>query len=182
MPLPTLQTGRLTLRPFVEEDETALAAMYAKPEMMRYFQSNPERYVRRAAKEAHGLCQHWTWGGHEGRLVPFAIVERASGRLVGSTGVCIHEDFKVPALTVFVDSSVWGRGYAAEAATAALNFGFEKRKFGEVIATVMVENVASQRVMQKLGFAVTPSYEERSRGMILYRLTPEQWQRASCDE
>ena len=176
--LPTLQTARLTLRPFIEADEAALASMYAKPEMMRYFQPNPERVVRRAAKEARGFCQRWTWGGQEGRLVPFAVVERASGLLVGGTGVCIHEDLKVPALTMFVDSAVWGLGYAAEAVAAALNFSFEKHDFGEVAATVMAENAASHRVMQKLGFEVAGAREQWGRDMTLYRLTSEQWQRA----
>ena len=176
VPLPTLETARLTLRPFIEEDEAALAAMYAKLEMVRYFQPNSDRIVRRAAKEARGFCQRWTWGGQEGRLVPFAVVERASGRLVGSTGVCIHENLKVPALSVFVDSSVWGRGYAAEAAAAALSFSFEKHAFGEVVATVMVENAASHRVIRKLGFEVTDAPEDWDGGMTLYRLTPKLWQ------
>ena len=77
VPLPTLLTARLILRPFNKEDEAALAALYARPKIMRYFQPNPERIVRRAAKEAKGFCQRWTWGGQEGRLVSFAVVERA---------------------------------------------------------------------------------------------------------
>ena len=112
--------------------------------------------------------------------MPFAVVERATGRLIGSTGVCIHEDLKAPALTVFVDSGVWGRGYAAEAAAAALGFSFERHEFGEVAATVMAENAASYRVMEKLGFEVAGSHEQWGGAMVLYRLTRTQWQRASC--
>ena len=84
--------------------------------------------------------------------MPFAVVERASARLIGHLGVVIHEHFKLPALTLFLDSLVWGQGYATEGAAAALAYSFREREFREVIATVATENLASHRVMQKLGF------------------------------
>lgn len=72
------------------------------------------------------------------------------------------------------------RGYAAEAAAAALGFAFERHGFGEVAATVMAENAASHRVMEKLGFEAAGSHEQWGRAAVLYRLTRARWQRASC--
>lgn len=177
-PLPTLQTSRLTLRPFSMADETAHAAIWAKPEVVRFFQPKGERAVREAARNAKTFGRIWTERGATGGIVPFAVIERASARLIGYLGVIIHEDLKLPALTLFLDSLVWGQGYAVEGAAAALAYSFKERKFREVIATVATENVASHRVMQKLGFQPMGPHQQWGKVATLYELTREQWLRS----
>ena len=174
-PLPTLETSRLILRPFNLTDETAQAAIWAKPEVVRFFQPEGEKSVREAARNARFFCRIWTERGATGGIVPFAVVERASNRLIGHLGVTIHEDFKQPALTLFLNSIAWGQGYATEGASAALTFSFKKWAFREVIATVMTENVASHQVMQKLGFQPMGLHHQWGKVVTLYELTREQW-------
>ena len=173
-PLPTLETSRLTLRRFSMADEAAYAAIWAKPEVVRFFQPGGERSVSEAVKSARIFGRIWTERGATGGIVPFAVVERASARLIGHLGVVIHEHFKLPSLTLFLDSLVWGQGYATEGAAAALAYSFREREFREVIATVATENLASHRVMQKLGFQPMGLHHQWGKVVTLYELTQEQ--------
>ena len=165
----------MILRRFSRADETAHAAIWAKPEVVRHFQPDGEAAVRDAAESARIFGQAWSERGATGGIVPFAVIERASARLIGHLGVVIHEGINLPSLTLFLDSLVWGRGYATEGASAALAYSFKEREFREVIATVTTENVASHRVMQKLGFQPMGLHHQWGKVMTLYELTRERW-------
>ncbi len=64
----------------------------------------------------------------------------------------------------------WGRGYATEAARAALAYGFEIVGLEEIVSFTMVENRASRRVMERIGMTYDREIERAGLAHVLYRL------------
>ena len=131
---------------------------------------------RQIAHQAdHGFC-FW------------ATVLKQDGRFVGSVGLLRvrYEAHFTPAVEIGwrLARDVWGRGYAVEAARAALRFGFEDLSLDQIVANTAVDNLNSQRVMVKLGMSRDaaddfdhPRLAEGNplRRQVLYRLTRDNW-------
>lgn len=136
--VPMIETARLRLRAWRPSDLEAYAAIQGD--------SRDE-----ASAEISRFENEWRRLGHGG----WAVEERASGLLIGSCGVSAwHEG--MPDETGEVGyglGQMWrGRGYATEAAGAALGWAFETFDFAAIVARTDPDNVPSQRVLAKLGF------------------------------
>jgi ribosomal-protein-alanine N-acetyltransferase len=96
-----------------------------------------------------------TEGRERGTLFAFVIVEAADGVV----GVCslmgVSMRFRVAGLGYWVGRPYWGRGYATEGARQVLEFGFRELELTRVEAGALDHNLASVRVLQKLGFIAT---------------------------
>lgn len=177
-----LQTDRLVLRGWREEDRAPFAVMNADPVVMEFFpalltEAESDDLVARFALEhaERGFC-------------PWAVEERASGAFIGFVG--LHEvptylDFS-PAIEVGwrLSHAYWGRGYAREAAAAAIAFGFETLGVPEIVSLTTVGNLRSRRVMERLGMTRDfggdfehPRIPEGHsvRPHVLYRLAAADW-------
>ena len=153
----TIQTPRLTLRPFVAADIPAYAAIRAKPQVVRYLMGGAE-----TAKQAQAIAEArvtWFAGMWDapGGFGPWAVVEKASGRLIGHGGLRRWEALgNAPELLYMLDDTTWGKGYASEIAVAALRYGFDVLEMDEIVAAAAPENTASIRVMEKAGMRRDP--------------------------
>jgi RimJ/RimL family protein N-acetyltransferase len=141
-----LETERLLLRPFTEDDEDDLCALYADPEVMRFLggvRTREQTRLRLAAMVAH-------WREHGFGI--WALVAKAGGEFVGRCGLGhLHEEVGDVELAYTLGRAWWGSGLATEAAGRALGYGFEVLRLPRVAAYARPENVASRRVMEKLG-------------------------------
>ena len=81
----------------------------------------------------------------------WAVVERSSGEIIGSCGFARLATEEVEFGYLFA-RQVWGKGFATEAASACLKYGFEKIGFEKVIALTDVTHERSQNVLKKIGF------------------------------
>ena len=144
-----LETNRLILRTWTLEDADAAFMLWGDPEVMRFVGSGrphqnvdeTRRWLERtiAYHEKHGFCR-------------WAVVEKASGKLIGSCGFVYQEGDGEIDLGYYFARPFWGRGYATEVAEACLRYGFERLKMNEIVATVDIHHRASQRVLEKIGF------------------------------
>lgn len=145
----TRRTKRLILRPWREEDLAPFAAMNADPEVARYFVSTLTREQSDAL--AGRAFEHF---GRHG-FGPWAVERAGTSDFIGFTGLSIPE-FET-AFTPCVEigwriaREHWGRGYATEAAQAALDYGFEVLGLEEIVSFTVPANAASRRVMEKIG-------------------------------
>ncbi|HEY8562085.1 MAG TPA: GNAT family N-acetyltransferase [Pyrinomonadaceae bacterium] len=80
------------------------------------------------------------------------VVEKSSGALVGTCGFGRIAETGEIELGYLFARRVWGDGYATEIAGAVAAYGFKKLGFREIIALTDMENSASQRVLEKIGF------------------------------
>jgi ribosomal-protein-alanine N-acetyltransferase len=166
----SLRTSRLLLRPWRDEDIVAFAEMSADPAVMEYLLPLPGWVARKRA--------HWQEHGF-GQWVVEIPGDAAFIGVIGLETVSYEAHF-TPAVEVAwrLARAYWGRGYAIEAASASLDYGFEKLALNEIVALTVPANQRSRRVMERLG--MTRSAEDDfdhprlpegpSRRHVLYRL------------
>ncbi|MEM1315757.1 MAG: GNAT family N-acetyltransferase [Pseudomonadota bacterium] len=147
-----VETERLTLRPFRPDDEPAYAAIRSKPEVARYL-SGGEAAAAEGAAKAAALVPAFAamWEGAPG-YGPWAVEERAAGRLLGHLGLRKLEELGGRTELLYaLDPSAQGKGYAVEGARAALDYAFGALGLPEVIALALPENARSLKVMERAG-------------------------------
>jgi RimJ/RimL family protein N-acetyltransferase len=140
-----LQTNRLLLRPFSENDASGLASVLSDCEAAQFI-GGPKTYdeARESAIRMRDAFAERGWG-------TLAVVLPDTGTCVGYCGVRPLSCTPDVELAFALERSCWGRGFASEAAAAVLDAAFVCLKFESVVGTVYPENVASQRVLTKLG-------------------------------
>lgn len=143
-----IATDRLTLRNWCEDDREAFAAMHADPEVM-WDMGGPFSRAKSDAKfdryrDAFTTCGYCRWAA-----------EDSTGRFVGYTGLMpsreghplgVHSDIGWRLVR-----TAWGKGYATEAARAALKDAFVRIGLKEALAYTSADNLRSQAVMTRLG-------------------------------
>lgn len=146
---PSLRTERLQLRPFTEEDGDPLFALQSDAFAMRYWDSPPWTDRASIARFLAG-CERMAEEDEGARVV----IERASdGEFLGwVTFNSWNPDFRSASLGYSLTQSAWGQGYATEAARAVLGWAFDAFDLNRVQAETDTRNVASARVLEKLGF------------------------------
>jgi RimJ/RimL family protein N-acetyltransferase len=175
----TLTTDRLTLRGWRDDDLDALAAIDADPEVMRYIADGSVRDREKTAAALRKMADDWEQRG----FGLFAVEVRGSGALAGWTGLAVPEFLPevLPAVEIGwrLGRRFWGSGYATEAATAALRFGFRDRGLDRIISIRHVDNARSARVMEKLGInydfrTVVPGHGQP---VAVHSITRDQYER-----
>ncbi len=149
-PLPDVTTDRLSLRRFAAGDLDGLAAVFAKPEVWRFPYGRAFTRTETAAFLAAQIA-HWDTCA----VGCWLVEERATSRIVGYAGLSVPTFLPevLPALEVGwrFDPDVWGRGYATEAARAALHEAFTTLGMETLCSLPQVENRASVRVAERIG-------------------------------
>lgn len=146
---PTLPTERLLLRPFADADGEALFALQSDAEVLRYWDSPPWTDREDVARFMAG-CRRMAETDDGARVA----VERASDGTF--LGWCTFNDwnptFRSASLGFCFTKASWGRGYATEAAGALLGWAFATLDLNRVQSEADTRNMASARVLEKLGF------------------------------
>jgi RimJ/RimL family protein N-acetyltransferase len=150
MNVPELQTERLVMRGFRDEDLDALAELSADPEVTKWV-GDPNGLTREETwRRLAYFVGHWELRG----FGQWALFEREGGRMVGRAGLLQPEGW--PGLEVgwLVGREFWGRGYAPEAGRAAMDWAHEALGADHIISLIEDENERSARVAEKLGMTV----------------------------
>ena len=179
-----LDTARLRLRQWRDEDLAPFARMNADPRVMEFL---PARLSREASD---GMARRIRDKIAERGYGLWAAEERASGEFIGFIGLqppavelpfspCIEIGWRLA-------RAHWGKGYASEGARASLRFGFEQLGLDEIMSFTALHNRRSRAVMERIGMLEDaqgafdhPSVPEGSplRAHCLYRLGRERWSR-----
>ena len=144
---PVLRTPRLVLRPFALSDAARVAELAGDREVAATTLRIPHPYDAHMAEE--WIADHRT-AYEDGRLATFAITT-AAGVLIGSIGLSLHSDHARGEMGYWIGKPYWGQGYATEAASAVLRFGFEALALHRIHAHHMTANPASGTVLKRLG-------------------------------
>lgn len=171
----SLETPRLRLRQWQAADAEPFAALNADPEVMRYFPALLSRAESDALLER---CQQMIQDLGHGL---WALERREDQAFLGFVGLKPAPDSLdfAPVLEVGwrLSRHAWGKGYATEAAQAALRFGFETLNQHEVVSFTAVNNQRSWAVMERLGMKRSGTFEHPAlpeghalRTHVLYRM------------
>lgn len=169
--IPTLETERLTLRPFREEDVRALFELSQDPEVARYIGDRRAPTEQEAWRAVAGWLGHWVMRGYG----QWAIEERSSGRFIGRAGIINPVDWPGPEVGYLLGRAYWGRGYATEAAGAAMNWGFEQFDFPDLLSLIDPDNTASIAVATRLGETPRGETDLWGHRLLVYGISQPEW-------
>lgn len=145
-----LETDRLVLRPFTEDDYDVLHEMRSNEEVSRYLYSYPF-----SPERTHDFLQEKIAGAsvdHEGQWLSAAATLRETGEVVADVALLwASDEHRQGEIGFVVHPAHQGMGYATEAARPLLAFGFEKLELHRVIGRLDARNDGSARVLEKLG-------------------------------
>lgn len=174
-----LETPRLILREFVEDDWYAMAAHSRDPRQQRLYPDyeDVDQFVR-------DLVSMFVASQTESprRKFQLAVTSREDGQFIGNCGIRVNNpELREANIGYGIDPDLWGRGYATEAATAIVTFGFEQLDMHRVWAECVADNTASARVLAKLGmrqearFVEHQWYRERWWDTLIFAILDREW-------
>jgi ribosomal-protein-alanine N-acetyltransferase len=147
---PQLNTDRLLLRELTSVDTQTLFTIHSDADNMKWFGSNPIKTL----EEAEGLIQLFSkWRESPNPGTRWGIVRHADGMLVGTCGLFKwNREWKRSTVGYELAPSAQGHGYMREALTSVLAYGFNEMQLNRIDASVHPENIASVKLLNKLGF------------------------------
>lgn len=172
-----LETPRLILRRWREEDVGPMAAVNADPEVMRWIRDGGVLDEEQTRARVRAWEDEWEARG----FGLFAVEIRSSGELAGFTGLSVpgYLPEVLPAVEVGwrLGRPHWGQGLATEAARAAVRFAFEERGLDRIVSIAQVGNNASARVMAKLGMrpVLETAHPSLGRRVRVFALSAQQY-------
>jgi RimJ/RimL family protein N-acetyltransferase len=173
--IPRLETTRLVLREWRAGDFETLANFYADAETMKFLGGVMER--SEAWRSLAAGIGHWHLRGYG----TWAVERREDGALVGRVGMIHPEGW--PGLEVgwTLGRPYWGKGYASEAAEAAIRYVFLTQSVARVISCIDPENTGSQAVARRVGETKGEFTHIRSGGkdhpVDIWSITRDEWLR-----
>jgi len=145
-----LETERLILRRFTDDDVDAVFAVIGDPLTMKYY---PQKFTRDDALR-------WVTKSQERYRTDgfglFAVVLKSSGEVIGNCGIMRQEvegEFLLEVGYHF-RREYWGHGYATEAARACRDYAFDRLGAAKVVSLILTENAPSRRVAERNGMQV----------------------------
>lgn len=179
-----METDRLTLRQWQQQDYKSFATLNADPKVMAHFPATLSALESEKSADRHKkLIEQNGWGFWPTEL-------KHNHAFIGVVGLLKQEPDNGILNVPFVEigwrlmAEHWGKGYAPEAAQRALKYGFEELLLAEIYSFTTLDNQNSQRVMIKIGMQNThqdfnhpklPSGHPLERH-CLYKITKQQWQ------
>ncbi|MDQ0254849.1 ribosomal-protein-alanine N-acetyltransferase [Evansella vedderi] len=180
--LPTLETDRIILRKFRIEDAHDMFEYSSIPEVSQYVPWETHKSI----EDSYHFLQYILKQYEEAKLAPWAIELKENEKVIGTIDFVAWFPWHYRAEIGFILSKEhWGKGLILEAAKKVTEFGFEHMELNKIKAPCMVENVQSQRVLQKLGMRLEGVLRKeyfikgRFRGMAVYSILKEDFDRKS---
>ena len=170
-----IETNRLLLRHFTPNDVDDLYQIYSNPELFKYMlnEISTEKLLlwKQTRAIIHSLMNNW----QKHHFGVWAVVDKKHQKLIGHCGFKFLENTAEVQIGYLLNKSYWGRGLATEAASAALNYGFKIANLERIVAIAKPENIASCRVMEKLGMKYEKDAYYYNNHVVYYSMTRSQF-------
>ena len=166
-----LETERLILREYVQEDFADLKDVISDEETMKYY---PKPYDDAGVQK----WLDWSFSNYEKHgFGLFAIELRETGEFVGDAGITLQpiDGEWLPEVGYHVNKKHWQRGIASEAARVARDWAFQNKDFPALYSYMTVENIPSQATAKSLGMTKIKEYFDGEENLAVYRITREEW-------
>jgi RimJ/RimL family protein N-acetyltransferase len=147
-----LETERLLLRQFVEDDAEWFFRLNTDPDVLRFVPDKALANVEQARQVLidHPIADYQKYGFGRG-----ACILKNTGEAIGFAGLKYLEELGEVDIAYRLMPAYWGMGLATEVALASVDFGFAKLDLKRIIGLIMPANIASVRVLQKTGLHYT---------------------------
>jgi [ribosomal protein S5]-alanine N-acetyltransferase len=175
-----LETRRLFLRELAENDLPALNEYAGNPEVFRYQESGPFNESETRALLQMGMAYRIE---EPRRHFELAIELKDTSRLIGNCGLQISSlSNRAGGIDCILNSQFWNQGLATEITAATLQFGFTELQLHRISATCAPENLASEKVLIKVGMKKEGCLRQdrkvrgQWRDSLLYAMLEDEWQ------
>lgn len=166
-----LETPRLVLRQFREQDLCAYTAMLSDAETSMYLGNGLPQSREDCWRSIGYMLGHWQIRGYG----LYAAEERETGAMIGRIGLYRPEGW--PGLEVgwLVQRDRWGQGYATEGGAAVRDHAFEALGAKRLVSVIRPSNDASIRVAEKLGETFAERIQLQGVAANIYALSRDAW-------
>jgi RimJ/RimL family protein N-acetyltransferase len=141
------------------------------PEVMQYVGDRKVPGPQDSWRAVAGWIGHWALRGYG----QWAVVERQSGALIGRAGIINPQDWPGTEIGYLLGKAWWGRGYATEAARAALDWAFGERDFERMLSLIDPANAASIRVAERIGETLRDETTLWGHRVLVYAVDRVDW-------
>lgn len=155
-----LETDRLLIREISICDTDDLFEMESDPLVHKYIENKPLK----TKEEATGVIEFLNLQYKDNGIARWAVIEKQTGRCIGWSGLKYYRELLNNHINFYdlgyrFKAKHWGKGYATEAAKAIVAYGFNNLNISVIYATSHPENAESIKVLKKLGFTHTETFD-----------------------
>jgi len=155
-----IETDRLLLREIFASDRNGLFAIDSDPDVNIYLGNNPVKNIEQTDDIIQFIRKQYVDNG----IGRWAMIEKGTNNFIGWTGLKFITDLTNNHKNYYdlgyrLNKNYWGKGFATEAATASLNYAFEKLKTEEVFAMADCKNVGSNNILNKVGLHLIEKFD-----------------------
>jgi [ribosomal protein S5]-alanine N-acetyltransferase len=156
-----IETERLILREFLHSDAEALFEMDKNPEVHKYLWNKPLTNI----EEVHDYIKLVRQQYLDNNIGRFVVVLKETKEVIGWAGLkfstqMVNNKINFYDIGYRLNEKFWGKGYATEASFAWLDYGFNVMKIKLMEAAAHTNNIASNKILQKIGMKMTEQYLE----------------------
>lgn len=170
-----VETERFVLRDIEDFDVEGIFALDSDPEVHEYLGKNPIKTM----EEAKGVVDYIRNQYQKNGIGRWAIIDKETNDFVGWTGLKyedqVRTEFNYYDLGYRLRKKYWGKGIATETAIASLRYGFEQLNLKEISAAADVQNIGSNKILQKVGMSFVEVFDFEDDPHNWYTITKQDW-------
>ena len=167
-----LETERLYLREFTNEDFASIADVISDPETMKHY---PKPY------DENGVQRWLSWSLENYEKYGFgwwAMILKETGEFLGDCGITMQniDGELLPEIGYHIQKRYWRCGYGSEAARGVRDWAFENTDFDSIYSYMTIENVASYATAESIGMKRIKEYVDEDERLYVYAITRQEWE------
>lgn len=167
-----IETERLLLRQFTMDDLDDLYFIYSHPDLSKYLSNEQPLRLDQTRAAINSIIESW----QQHKFGVWAVVYKKERKLIGHCGLKFLENTPEVQIGYLLLKDYWRRGLGTEAAAAVLKYGFEVVKLERIVAIAKPENIASRRVMEKVGMKYEKDAYYYDNDVVYYSLLRQAYQ------
>ena len=167
-----LETERLYLREFTNEDFAPLADVISDPETMKHY---PKPYDEKGVQR----WLSWSFENYEKHGFGWwAMILKETGEFLGDCGITMQniDGELLPEIGYHIQKRYWRRGYGSEAARGVRDWAFENTDFDSIYSYMTTDNVASYATAESIGMKRIKEYVDEGERLYVYAITRQEWE------
>jgi len=171
-----IETERFFLREIQEEDENGFFELDSDPDVHRYLGNKPVENIEQIRETIRYVRQQYV----ENRIGRWAIIEKNTNNFIGWTGLKLVKESTNNHINYYdlgyrIIKKYWGKGIATETAKASINYGFTKLLLNDIYATANCDNLASNKILNKVGLRLIETFDLKGVNHNWYTINRNEW-------
>ncbi|MBI4854445.1 MAG: GNAT family N-acetyltransferase [Acidobacteria bacterium] len=162
-----LETNNLLLRSLASEDLESVVKLNSDPEVVKYITGGEPMPREQTLARFNFYLEHQ----EKHQFAIWAVINKEDSLFIGLCGLQFLENTENVEVGYRLARAFWGKGLATEAAKACINYGFNKLSLPEIVAVIDPENIASHKVIEKVGLKYEKMAYFYAKDLSYYKIT-----------